>query len=853
MRFDTNIPLKSRKRLELANFRGVDLTSSHLRISTSRAAESYNLISENGINRKRPGWESLLALDARINGIFPYVLDGDIQNYQSVFTKGSEVLLVHAGYTLYLVSNDYQRRIVLSAELSNQRSQCFCRNGKAFIVGAGGPWVFGAHDGQNFCLLKNLREAAYVPTTTVDIERLEDGREWDAGRTSYDKVNLLTAWRKNELVLPDTDIEASTASFVVKFKLDGQVNESYPMAFTIEGYENIEITIGNNGNCNFELEGDGYSYNVALTSDQVYEGYDIITFTFPQAVWKIVRGRILTVKFYAKDGVYTGYESITNCRFGSVFGVDGKTDRLFLSGNPAYPNRDWWSEENNFTYFPDENTMEVGSSGSAITGYARLSDSTMGVFKDGAAGGDATIYYRTGKTVTVTDDTEFSYAEDIFPATAGTAGEGLLTPFGVANLSGDVLMLGRDGVYGIELSSNIASVERYQRERSRAIYGDLRQRSFADAAMITHKGRLYMAPHDGSGICYVADARYPASFEGADTGYEWWVWDNIPARVFAVYQDRLLFGDAQGRVCAFREGTFADRISAPLEEGYLSDMDENGVFSYDAQIEPKDGDRIITDNDEYTNAFYVQLIEKAEIDADGKIKIPEDESVYLQIYDGLELWADNADSTGLSAGQAYRVCGFDLGSLTFSLEKNGSTVIPSAGGFRLCIQATEAVVCNADPTKKEFCLKSIGDAGLPVICYNNEPPELNYSWLVEITPVVATWLSGFYNLGTYMDRKTLLGLSVEMANDCGPVSFGFETASGESKWDARGIKGFDFNDIDFGNFTFLSPFAASATKRMNVRNFNFIRFVYRSEGDADCAVSGMTVLYKINQTNRGMF
>lgn len=821
MRFDTSIGLKSRKRLELANFRGVDLTSSPMQVATSRAAESYNLIPENGINRKRPGWESLFALGARINGIFPFD-EGD-----------SKVLLVHAGDTFYRFRNDASsgwEKTKLIEGVNDERTQCFYRDNKAFIVGAREPLVYGLFDGSYQA--KKISEIAYVPTTTTKITASNEKR------TSLDKVNLLTAWRKNECIFPDND---SGDGMGVAFLLDGLVNTEHDVEITIPGYESLTITSELK---QYFLKSKDYPGLGTYVTTQI--GRSSITFSFNSTAWPAVKGSDLTVKFCAAEASFCEQGPL-DCRFGAVFGVDGKSNRLFLSGNPAYPNRDWWSEQDDFTYFPDGNTMEVGSSGSAITGYARLSDSTMAVFKDGAAG-DATIYYRTGKTVTVTDETEFSHEEAIFPAVAGTAGEGLLTPFGVANLSGDVLMLGREGVYGIELSSNVASVERYTRERSRAIYGDLRRRSFTDAAMAVYGGRLYMAPHDGSGICYVADARYRASFEGADAGYEWWVWDHIPARVFAVYQDRLLFGDERGRVCAFEEGTFADRASVTLKEGDIAAMDSNGVFTYGEQIKPKDGDHILVDA-----PLYAQLYADAEITDDEKVKIPDDENVYLKMYDGMKLWVDNVGESGLNTGKAYSVRNFDPGRLTFSLEGDGKLVKLSAGGFRLSVQCTEAVVCDVDATNQKLGLKSWGAAPLPVICYNNTAAALSNPRLIETTPVVATWLSGTYDLGTYMDRKTLLGLSVATAEGCGTVRFGFETAKHEAEWRARGIKGLDFDNIDFDNFTFLTPFAGSVTKRMNVRNFNFIRFLYRSEGDEDCAVAGLTVLYKINQTNRGMF
>ncbi len=839
MRFNTNVGLKSRGRFTLGDFRGVDLTSSPLQIATSRAAECYNLIPENGILRKRPGWEALFQVRnlndsnfASINGIYPYNQDGE------------EVLLVHAGCSLICFSPSSDGKLArcyaASDILKDTRSQCFYNNDKAFIVGAGEPVVYGKHAEEERYSAKKIGEIAYVPTTRVlDLE--------DGASASIDAVNTLTPWRKNEVKIPNG------IGIGVGFLLDGAVDVNTEISVTIfldqDTFVQSEVTLKETGDEKgyFNVDGKTYEYKLSVKNKDFFGGVGAVSFDCVNSETKVVvMGTTAIVTFSSTVEGY--HERVANCRFGAAFGTDGKANRLFMSGNNTHQSREWWSEYDDFTYFPDGNTMEVGSAGSAITGFARISDNTMAIFKDGHVG-DASIYYCTGQEVTVTDEVGATHKEAIFPATAGTAGEGLLTPFGVANLSGDVLMLGREGVYGIELSSNVASVERYQRERSRAILGDLRRRSFTDAAMAVHKGRLYLAPHDGSGICYVADSRYRASFEGADAGYEWWAWDHIPARVFATWHDTLLFGDEKGRVCAFKEGTFADSEMISFSNADVGFDNEKRVFYHSDAMTVENGDHIT-----FNYELFSLLFENATLAEDGKINIPNDEKVYLQMYEGMKVWVDNAEGSGLNASQGYLVQDLDVGALTFSLVAGGGAVMkPTKDGFRLSVPFTEAVVCDADAVEQEFSLRTPGNFPIIVIDFDAVEPDFAGGNLISHTPVVATWISGMYDLGTYMERKTLLGLSVATASDCGTVRFGFETAKSEAAWQARGIKGFDFNDIDFDNFTFLAPFAGSMTKRMNVRNFNFIRFLYRSEGDEDCAVAGMTVLYKINQTNRGMF
>jgi hypothetical protein len=67
-----------------------------------------------------------------------------------------------------------------------------------------------------------------------------------------------------------------------------------------------------------------------------------------------------------------------------------------------------------------------------------------------------------------------------------------------------------------------------------------------------------------------------------------------------------------------------------------------------------------------------------------------------------------------------------------------------------------------------------------------------------------------------------------------------------------GHEGLDFSKMDFDHFSFDASFACSFTRRMNLRNFNFIVFRFGSDIDQDCAVSSVTLQYKINRKNLGV-
>ena len=769
MRANVNIARKQRHTRTLENFKGVDLSSSPLRVSTQRATYMRNMWSENGANHKRPGWRDLLegavAWNGKIKGIFPFEeVDGD--------GNSDEILLVHTSdglYRLTLEEGRFSGSKLLKGYDNEGFSQCFYRDGRAYIIGCGQYLTYGLFDGAYG--LKELSEIAYVPTTTIRI-----GPNGAAGN-NLDAINLATSRRKNTLIGKENLSGEWAPGGTMYWRLDGNIKE----------YTRIRVNINmvvwtSEVDCErFELKYDGkFGYQSisdywimvpsekerlhialknAVSNDLSYSedlfGFQITNQEGGACLFVnlpvITEGSDNYIEFEA-NGVNT--EKITRCTAGVMFGTDGASDRLFLAGNPLEKGVDRWSKMDDFTYFPDGNAMFVGSGDSAITGYTRLSDGTLGIFKEEKPG-MPTIYYRTGAKTVMTDADGEQVPQEYFPVKAGMAGDGLVSPRAMANLAGDPLILTPSGVYGVELSENVASGERYTRERSRAIREELCKKDLSAAVGFVYRGRYYLSTGDGT--CYVADARYKTTFEGSpDTGYEWWVWDNVPATAFAEYDGKLVFGTADGRICVFEDGMFADHTYITAGDGdLLADADTDYV-TY-GNIQPKEGDTLFV------------------------------------------------------GSKRYRITNLDAENQRFSLVDEDGKALDITDGFLTGV-------------------------------------------IEHISPVVAEWASPVMDLGTSMARKTLLSLGVVLEPGVdGPVQISLETRDGVQQLRARNEHDFDFGALDFGDLSFTGSFAASTTRRMNLRNFNFIQVKMRSEEPRDMAVSGVTLEYKINQTNRGYY
>lgn len=63
-----------------------------------------------------------------------------------------------------------------------------------------------------------------------------------------------------------------------------------------------------------------------------------------------------------------------------MYGYEGNGNRIFVTGNKDFSNYDFWCEQENPLYWPDENFSRVGTE--PITGYARLNDGTLAILKN---------------------------------------------------------------------------------------------------------------------------------------------------------------------------------------------------------------------------------------------------------------------------------------------------------------------------------------------------------------------------------------------------------------------------------------------------------------------------------------
>ncbi|MBO5969358.1 MAG: hypothetical protein J6S14_12760 [Clostridia bacterium] len=860
MRARTNISVKERRQLTLSEFRGVDFSKSPLHVSGNRATDSINFIGENGRNKKRNGWVQIANhlpkegdIRPAINGMFPYK-NGNI-----------EEALVHAGTRFYRIKKsdradpEYEWESVTvptNVSITDTRSQAFASNGYLFIIGCGAYLKYVLDE-------KTLHTIdPYVPTTTIDINHNE---MTEGIRKSHDLVNLLTGWRKNKLVGAGSEktwqLDAKNISVKYPVKVTAVERTGSAPNYT---YKEVTYEFDSNG----QIEESNAIGIFDHTNGTVKLNFD----TTP----KIEGDNNITVEFYVESENQSTVERVVaDSQFGVLFGIGGNADRLFVAGNTNTPNVVYFSEIDNLEYFPDQYTATFGTSGQPITALLRLSDNTLAVFKEYSER-EPSVYYQSGEYRTTYDeDGNIERITPVFQITAGATLESAINPWTCGSFAGDNLILSKNGVFAIELTENVSTDVRTARERSLAINARLKAHTeLKEAVGVSYKGKYYIAV---DGCCYVADSLYKyTTNESQWTQYEWWYWENIPARVFAVVNDELWFGTEDGALCKFGVG-YSDSKFVESKAGELTYNGDDAI-SYSLASE--------TLKNHLSNdcAFKILTEDVYAVYLDSKnIKIFEDGSSHdrifvsvkkengaededaaallmKEIYEGAIVYIDHPNNHAENAIE-YIVSDVNRANNSFGL-KHGNTYIeiPRDDSFRLLWKVSGLDLfakIDGDVVKLK---KYKGDEDtITLTKYDTNSVKESYATqsfiaqLRTLVPVQAYWLTPVFDMGTNVNSKTLLKLTVSTDNDSyGRLRFGYETRANAREFSTVKNKPFSFEDFDFNAFAFETGFWSSYTVKVKEQNFNYIRFWFLSDSDSNCSINDLTATYKINARNLGV-
>lgn len=502
-------------------FKGVDFTSSPLQIDVRRSPNANNIINNNGYNENRHGYSVLKNIGVCINGVW------------NIDTEDEDLFLVHSGNKLYQASSDFNTYVEVLTGMSNNRSIGLYFNEYLLIFDGVRAVVFSKFDGVNY-EAKFLDECGYIPI--VSINRDENG----AG-TDYENRNLISPYLIDMF-----------ASKQIEIDTDDEGNPIYKDWDTcILTEKNIdEITLVERLNQNGEWEQvTDYTYNLSK-GEVYYKPGD-----------NVILGRN-NIRITYKHDLNTK-DKINNCTIATLFGYEGNNDRIFISGNPELPNYDYWCEQSNPLYWPDENYAKIGIE--PIVGYSKLTDGSLAILKK-HSDTDNTIYYRNYNLLN---------EQEVFPLKSGSKNIGCISKYANVNLLNDPLFLSEQGVFAIVSSSS--NNEKFAMQRSYYVNGKLlKENNLENAIGIAVDGKYYLGINNH---VYIADSRYlsyPKHSKTEQYQYEWYYWDNIPARIFFSWNNELFFGTDSGDICSFND-TYLDidlPVNAYWETPFL-DMNTN--------------------------------------------------------------------------------------------------------------------------------------------------------------------------------------------------------------------------------------------------------------------------------------
>lgn len=848
-----NIREKTKKAYEIKGVRGVDLSSSPVNVSKNRASYLKNMISEGGTNHKRHGFSAVSQfLDVedkpmRINGM--HIYNG----------PDGEKLIIHAGTEFY---NEDGTKIPCDRSVSDGRSQAFFINEKLYIIGCGGILVY---DGDKITgiepyvpLVMTSADYRFNSAKTIDgVNMLTakrkmklDGTAYIDGGTGVFKfdaatdfsktvsVNVKISVKNNTVYIqsgsekdPDNDAKYNTVDIDTTFV----IKPSDVMANTTNGVtkefsvEANEFTV--NGGKPYVMVEDGHQ---ELSTEYLKLRTNCSEFFFNFVSTPTIENDLnISIDYEGENDLA---EQIEGCTFGAVIGDDNNSTRLIISGHKDFSNMCYVSDSFHMegcAFFPDVNYIAVGDS-RPVTGFLRLSDSSLGIFKENA-------FYRYEFEFIADSQTFATYLKTSGFKSADSVG--CINPYVAFNVNSDSLVFTGESVCGAVHSSVDSSVERYLKIRSSRIEKAIKgysAESLKNAVACEHEGRYYLFI---DGDAYIGDTRfktYESNRLDSSYEYEWWVWDNVSARCVTSSGGKLYLGTDTGLILRENDEYRDIGIIKVTKEGDVLYNSEDGSFVISDDININEGSVVklagirkwldtvecTLENIDGEQWWAVYTSDYRNVENGRKIYVitteGNAEDAYIKVTDEDEIAyrfrLANSDGRPF-AKEVDRICLYDDGSTE----------------YRICEGRNGYIITEADePVKWELFEKS------PILT------------IYSVNRVKAEYHTPMLDLGSSVQTKSLYKIALTAGvNDIGHVKIGYET----HKNDALSIKGYGavgFDKLNFNDLTFDLNFAKTYALRVFERNFNFIMLRVEQDENKDCVIEGINLIYVLNNIITGV-
>lgn len=570
----------------------------------------------------------------------------------------------------------------------------------------------------------------------------------------------------------------------------------------------------------------------------------------------------LTVDISFADNDYN-FNLIAKNKFGTTFGSES---RVFLAGNPDFKHIDRFNVSNDLlgdnvvsqsyelSYFPSKNYRVVGGSSSAINGYVVATDTQLYVTKTFAVN-DSCLYIRTRNITEGGQTSFFEYKTNIMKSPINNKC--------IVNFYNDIVMLTKDGLLGIEISSNVLTNERLLKLRSGFINKMLKESvKSAENVFCAEDGeRLYMVVDN---TVYVADARYVAVNENAkieNLSYEIVKWTVAPSLKRATKAEEGIYFFDDNRSYIFSD-TAEDKKIHIIESEEINIDEENSEVSINEKLyrEINDNDVFYLKNFYFSNAYLMLFNEYFPVDSstnECEITIEEEHIDKIEMITGKKI-------SELDMYVGYK--NFISGETEFIKVDNFSD-----GHVFVIEDCEEFIGFFADWTEKPLYIRKTPAEG--VIEFRARPyyeeqdgsenPPLVvqgtgefYYYFEKFSPIEMKWVSGLLDFGNKLYEKTMYSLSFYVKKDKNVnfLQYGYKTMRSYQDFkdllevQKGGNKMFDFSDTDFNIFSMSTIEHGAISKKKKENNFLYIQFMIFAIGSVE--INDFLVYYKNNRKNK---
>ena len=539
----------------------------------------------------------------------------------------------------------------------------------------------------------------------------------------------------------------------------------------------------------------------------------------------------------------------------TLFGAEGTPNRLlFCDGS----NTMLYSEYRDPFYVSEENTITLGNT--PITAWIKGTETSLYVFKKFSRQ-EENLYVIDPQLVTSDSNAyNVNQGEVLYLNKGYSVPESAVNQYCACNLANDILIVSDDGVYGIEMSANVASTERFARSRAEQIKNLLQEEDLTTAKAIVWDNKMFISVN---GNVYIADARYRATFNGdmSDTfNYEWWFWDNMPVYYWIIINEKLCFVTSDNRICEFYEG-FIDTLQDNVSVTAIDDVGVTISKDYAGY------------NKVQFNGAHKEYINPSDIQGRGNgLIIRNFSKLYTEINEGDIVYFDYvnekpnfgipADNTEVNTQYIVSEIDLETKEVRFQTLSGGSVNFLSLPfGYSEYIRVSKiadkkynmVIDTDAADGASNTTVKDNDGKTVNLIAYNGV--NTYTATVYKENSVVAVWKTGSYDFGSSLNAKSIERFSISFDRSSSKqLKLYYTTANmgfPNLIKDLKKQNDFDLTNLNFLLFSFDQKFETSYTKNVLVRNFNYISFMLVSDDAEDFAINSISFVYKINRINRG--